>query len=92
MTTRAMPWSLNPVSKCLCVFTNPEVPGHDDNQGRRLTKQFRCCQMHCVKRSNRLDRKRSAHAGQDWIGYGNEEASPFESTQGPYRSSLLISR
>jgi hypothetical protein len=48
--------------------------------------------MHCVKRSNRLHRKRSADASQDWIRYRNQEASPFESSQRPYGSFFLISR
>jgi hypothetical protein len=80
------------VSERLCIVPNPNVPGHDDNQSRRLTKQFRCCQMHGVKRSNRFHRKQSADAGQDGVRYCNQEASPLESTQRPHCSSFLVSR
>ena len=85
-------WLFDGVTERLCVVPNPNVPGHDHDQRRRLTKQFRCCQMHRVKRSNRFDRKRSPDAGQDRVGHGNEKAAPLESSERPHGSALFFGR
>src|SRR5436190_17832406 len=73
--------SLNRVSKRPRVFANPNVPRHDHDQGRRLTKQLSCGQVHRVKRTNWLAWKRSAHASENRVGHGHYETAPLEATQ-----------
>ena len=80
------------VSERLCVLANSNIPGHDDNQWRRLAKDFCCRQMHGIERSNRLHRERSADAGQDGVRHCDDEAPPLESTERPDGRSFLISR
>ncbi len=80
------------VPERLGIVANPGVPGHDDGQRRRLTQQFRGCQVHGIERPNRLHGKGPAHAREDWVRDGNHEASPLEAPQCPNRRSLLAVR
>ena len=75
-----------------CVFANPNVPCHDHDQGRWLAQQLRCGQVHRVKRTNRLDRKRSAHASEDRVCHTYQEAAPLEPTQRAHCRPFLVGR
>lgn len=46
--------------------------------------------MHRVTRTNRLDRKRSAHAGEDCVGDGNQETAPLEPTERTYSRPFVV--